>query len=35
MSFQADEMDDIINDFLVEATESLEQLDQLARHGAK
>ena len=28
MSFQADEMDDIINDFLVEATESLEQLDQ-------
>jgi len=28
MSFQANEMDDIINDFLAEASESLEQLDQ-------
>lgn len=28
MSFPTDEMDDIINDFLAEASESLEQLDQ-------
>ena len=28
MSFPLDEMDDIINDFLAEASESLEQLDQ-------